>query len=386
MFGRVLTFLTAVTTAVCGMTADVYADEAQQDSAQSVDAQSVYVCEISSSQTLYEQNSEQTLPMGHMAKLMTVLICAEELEKGALSLDETVTVSVNANSKQGTQIWLEVGERVSVEDLLKAIIVGNANDACTALAERLSGDEEAYVQRLNKRAKRLGMSNTVFADCTGTDLQTVSTAKDIAILSCEIAKYENLKVYFTTWIDNVRGGLTELVSTNRLIRTYKGILGMKACASSESGECISACVKRGNLGICVVLLGCSDSEGKIDAAESLLDESFESYSYFLPEIDKSYLEPIKVTGGRKLSVKVEAENLSGAVIDAGGEEAIELEADIKDSVEAPVSKGDVLGKITCKNSDETLITVNIVAAENVQTMNFGYALKSCLLNLLNCNH
>ncbi|MCD7742571.1 MAG: D-alanyl-D-alanine carboxypeptidase [Ruminococcus sp.] len=379
---QVMYIFTAAILTLSSISANAQSSLDSESMLDGIDAQSVYVCEIETGTAICEQNSSEERQMGHMAKLMTVLICAEELEKGVISLDDIVTASANANSKQGTQIWLDVGEKITVEELLKSIIISNANDACTALAEYLSGSEEAYVTRLNKRAQRLGMENTVFADCCGMDENTVSTAKDIAILSCEIAKHDCLTEYFTTWIDHVRCNAVELVNNNRLVRSYKGMIGTKACASEGAGECISVSAKRGDLGICVVLLGCSDNESKMKSASNLLDICFDNFSYFSPEIDREFLVPIKVSGGQKLEVCVKENNFSPTIIRSDINAAIEYSANIQESVKAPVKKGDVLGEITYSYNNETLVTVQICAAEDVPKMTFSYALKCCLYNLL----
>jgi D-alanyl-D-alanine carboxypeptidase (penicillin-binding protein 5/6) len=347
------------------------------------DAQSIYVCDTVSGKALCQKNADEVLPMGHMAKLMTILIAAEQLEKGSLTLEETVVVSDNANSKQGTQIWLEKGEEISVEELLKSIIVGNANDACTALAERLSGSEEDYVSYANERAKQLKMDNTVFSDSCGTDKSTVSTAKDIGILSTEIVKYTNLTGYFTTWIDTVRCQAVQLVSTNRLIRTYKGTVGLKSCFTDGVGESVSAVAKRGNMGVCVVLLGCESDDGKFSLASDLLDISFESFRIFEPEIDSKFTANIAVTGGEKDNASVKLQDFTGVIIPAGKLSEITEVCELPETVSAPVKKGDVLAEINYISGDESLLTVRILANEDVGIMNFGCAVKKCLLNLLN---
>jgi D-alanyl-D-alanine carboxypeptidase (penicillin-binding protein 5/6) len=361
----------------------IAADTAETDILSQIDAESVYVCETETGTVLYERNSDETLPMGHMAKLMTALITAEELESGKLSAEDITVVSANANSKQGTQIWLDVGEKISVDELLKSITIGNANDACTALAEMISGSEEAFVKRMNKRAKRLGMTNTYFADCTGTDSSAVSTAHDIAILSSEIVKYENLTEYFTTWIDYVRGKATELVSTNRLIRTYKGTTGLKSCSVESVGECISACAKRSNFSVCVVLLGCKSQDNKFSCARELLDSSFDNFYVFSPEIDKKYLQKVKVDGGEFQEISVKLDDFTNVILPKGTYVEEDPECEFPESVKAPVRKGDVIARLNYVSNGETVLTVQIIAAGDVKIMNYKCALKKMLLNLLN---
>lgn len=353
------------------------------DMTEGIAAECVYVCETETGTVLCEQNADEQRAMGHMAKLMTALIAAEDIEAGTLSLDDIAVVTSHANSKQGTQIWLDVGEKISVEELIKSITVGNANDGCTALAEKISGSEEAFIKRMNKRAERLGMKNTSFADCCGTDPSTVSTARDIALLSSELVKHDDFTEYYTTWIDRVRNESVELVSTNRLIRTYKGIQGLKACSSEKSGECVSVCAKRGDMDVCVVLLGCSDGEARFTCARDLLDRSFENFRIYMPEIDKKYLGKMKVNGGEFPEVSVKLDGLTKLVTRAGEQSGIEAVCSLPESVEAPVKKGDVIGRIDYVNGEETLLTVDIVAAEDVGVMDLKCSFKKCLANLLN---
>jgi D-alanyl-D-alanine carboxypeptidase (penicillin-binding protein 5/6) len=360
--------------------AAVQADYA--DMTYGIEARSIYVCETNTGKVLCEQNSQEKMPMGHMAKLMTALIAAEELESGKLELTDEIVVSANANSKQGTQIWLDVGEKISVEELLKSITIGNANDACTALAEKMSGSEEAFVERMNKRAKRLNMKNTYFADSCGIDESTVSTAEDIAILSSNVVKHDNLSGYFLTWMDNVRCKVTELVNTNRLIRTYKGIKGLKSCSVNDVGECISACAKRDNLSICAVILGCKTQDDKFTYARNLLDTCFDKFRIYSPEIDEKLLENIKVIGGEKLEVGVKPKNLIDVVVPTGMQSQIEAVCDLPEAVEAPIKKDDVLAEIKYMNGDEDVLVAYIVADEDVKKMDFKCAVKKSLLNLL----
>lgn len=361
---------------------NVSADSDDAESIDSVQAKSVYVCEMSTGKMISEKASEDVQPMGHMAKLMTALICAEELEKGKIKLNDEVTAGANANAKPAPQIWLEAGDKISVEDLLKSITIGNANDACTAIAEHLSGSEEKFVDRMNIRAKELNMENTYFADCCGLSEATVSDAKDIAKLASEVIKHELLTEYCTTWMDNVKGEAVELVNNNRLVRSRKGILGVKACAGSDSGECIVTAVKQGELSICVVMLSCADSEGKFGDTENLLDSAFEEYRFFIPEIDKEYLKPIAVENGQKMKVRVKAENFPGILLKAGESSQLELEADIPDMAAAPIKRGDKLGTLRYILNDECVLELAICAAEGVEEMNWKFGMKRCLYNLL----
>lgn len=349
---------------------------------QNVTAKSAILVEASTNTVIADKNAEKIRPIAHLAKLMTVLITAEQIESGKLNLDDTVTVSSNANSKGAPQIWLDVGEKISVDELLKSITIGNANDACTALAEKIGGTEEKFVKLINKRATELGMSDTKFADCTGISENTVSTAYDLSILVKELLKFESLTPYFTTWIANVRNNQVELVSTNRLIRTYNGCTGLKSCSSATAGDSLVATAKRGNMEICVVVLGSNNDDLKFSEAKAVMDYGFTAFEIYEPEFDKEILSKIKVNNGEKLKTSVKFNNLSNVLIPRGVYPQITYEFERENSVEAPVKIGDKVGNIVFSNGDKTILKSNIVIAEKVEKIKMPFAIKRILFNLL----
>ena len=236
---------------------------------------------------------------------------------------------------------------------------------------------------MNKRAKQLKMTKTVFSDCCGTNENTVSTAHDIAKLSCAIAKHTSLTDYFTTWIDSVGCKDTELVNNNRLVRTYKGVTGMKSCNVKDLGECLSFTAKRGEMSLCAVVLGASDRDELFSHARELLDTCFDNYRVFSPEIADEYLQDIEVENGEKMKISVKVKNFTPTIVKAGTFSEIVCSPEIKENVKAPVKKDDVLGKIDYFLADEKLLTVEICAAEDVGVMDMRCALKKNLFNLLN---
>ncbi len=332
---------------------------------------------------LAQQNGNEQRSISHLAKLMTLFLTAEQIQAGKLSLDDQVTVSAHANSMNGSQIWLNVGEKITVEELIKSITIGNANDACVALAEKVGTSEEAFVSMMNKRAAELGMKNTIFVDSTGIDKNTVSTANDLAILSAEILKFDNLTPYLTTWIDSVRGKAVGLVSTNRLIRTYSGVTGLKSSSSVESGECLIASATKGEMSICIVLLGTKTSDDKFSEAKKILDGSFAKYEIYTPEIDEKVYEEIPVIGGEELAVGVNISGLTNIVIEKGTYKSIKCNFTKAENINAPVCKDQVLGKIEFSIGDDIILEGKIVAVFDVKEMNMKFSLKKVLLNLLN---
>ncbi|MBR5135377.1 MAG: D-alanyl-D-alanine carboxypeptidase, partial [Clostridia bacterium] len=215
-------------------------------SALNVKAKSAVLMEMTSGTVLFEQNAHAPLPVASVTKVMTLLLVMEAIDDGQLSLDETVTTSARAASMGGSQIWLEENETMSVRDLLKAAVIVSANDACAALAEHLCGTIEAFVAKMNERAKALGAKNTRFVDCSGLSDDGVSSAYDIALISRELMMaHPSIKEYTTVWMDSLRGGASELVNTNRLVRFYNGATGLKTGTTGAAGYCLSATAQRG---------------------------------------------------------------------------------------------------------------------------------------------
>lgn len=367
-----------------GNTYDMAASEVSESNfLDGITAQSAIVVESTTGTVLGEKNADEQRSISHLAKLMTLLIAAEKIQAGELSLDDTVTVSAHANSMTGTQIWLEVGEKISVEELIKSITIGNANDGCVALAEKISGSEEEFVKLMNYKADLLDMTNTHFVDSTGVDKGTVSNARDLAILASKIIKLKDFTSYYTTWIDNIRNQSVELVSTNRLIRTYKGITGLKSCSSADCGECLIATANRNDMSVCVVLLGSNTNDDKFSEAKKLLDGAFSSYEIYTPEIDKEVFEKIKVTGGEKLEADVEVRGLTPIVIEKGTYPSITCDFSKEESLSAPVSQGQKVGEIVYKLDDNVILKGDILCKNKINKIGFSFALKKVLLNLLN---
>ncbi len=345
-------------------------------------AKAIAVAECTTGELLFAKNCENVMPISHLAKLMTLLIAAQMLESKELSLDDIVTVSDNANSQEGAQIWLDKGEKIRLEELIKAITIGNANDACTAVAEHISGNEEEFVKLMNSEARRLGMTSTVFADCTGMSEETVSTAENMTRLAAELLKYEQLRDYLTCWMDTVREGKAELVSQNRLIRTYKGITGMKACASQSAGECSVVTAEKRNMKIAVVILGCDLDSNREDIAKKLLDLSFESFSLYTPEITKDMLKAVPVTGGETDKVGVSFGRLKPVIIPKGSSYSFDITFDKQESAAAPVKKGAELGSLECTLGGEVMYSAKLTATGSVEKMNFKCGFKKLMYNLL----
>ena len=249
----------------------------------SISAKSAILVERSTGRVLFEYEADKQMPPASITKIMTLLLVMEAIESGKLNFETEVTASEHACSMGGSQIWLEPGEVFTVHELLKAATIASANDACVALAEAVSGSEEAFVELMNQRAAELGMENTVFKNSTGLDAEGhVSTAKDIAKMSAALLSHEKIKEYSTVWMDSLRNGETELTNTNKLVRFYKGCTGLKTGSTDEAGCCLAASAERGGMELVSVTLGSPNTDERFAAGRKLLDYGFANFAVAKP--------------------------------------------------------------------------------------------------------
>lgn len=340
--------------------------------------------EAGTGQVLYERNADARVPMASITKATALLIWAEMLESGELSLDEKVKASAAAGSAEGSVIWLEAGEEMTVAELLEAVIISSANDACIALAEHTAGSEAQFVKLMNKRARELGMKNTRYTGCVGFDAKGhYSTARDIAVVTAELMKHEVLRGWFLTWLDYLRGGETQLVNTNKLVRYYDGIVGGKTGTTDGAGCCLTVCAQRGEMRLVAVELGCADDDERFSSAEELLDYGFESFELFTPQTDRTKLVPIKVTrGAADEALPVIKQSGGRCVIKKGRAAAVEYEYTFVEELEAPVEKGQFLGEYLVTLDGVEVYRSDIVAKEDVPRMGFWRSLGLILAELI----
>ena len=344
-----------------------------------------YAClfEAQTGQFILTKNSENPFHMGHLAKLMTAYLTARQIESGEITLETEVIASPDANGQGGTQIWLDAGEKITVQELLKSIAIGNANDACYALSEALFKSETAYIKVANETAVSLGMTKTHFADVTGMNDRSVTTAKDVAILAGELVKYDYLQKYFCTWIDYVRNGKTELVNTNRLVRSYDGIVGMKACYDEQSKNTLVATAKRKGMTLVCVVSGCEDADLRFADGKNMLDYGFSAYEIYNPQIPRKALEKIQVVKGAKKKAEVTALRTEPVLVKKGASSNITAVFEREKSVKAPVKKNTKVGEVRLVDGEGVVFETEIVIKEDVLPMTVGLALKRLWLNLLN---
>lgn len=340
------------------------------------------VMEATTGKIISSQGADEIFAAGHFAKLMTLLVAQEAVENGELSYDAKVTVSQYANSMQGTQIWLGTGEEITVEELIKSISVGNANDACVALAEATAKTEEAFVEKMNVKAQSLGMESTYYADCTGISPASVTTAGDIALLCAELVKHERLYPYMTTWIDTVRGGKTQLVNLNRLVRTYNGIIGIKACYIEDVGNCLAAAAARGDMTVIAVVIGRSDEDSRFSWARDEMNRVFAAYEMYEPQLTDGAMQDVAVLIGEKPFCKVESTDKSLLLIPKGSADRVKISYERVESVPAPIEMGTIIGSVTLTLDGEEIFTTDLCAAESVKQLSYFEALRRLLLELL----
>ncbi len=340
--------------------------------------------EANTGQILSSVNSDERLPMASVTKAMSLLLWAEMLEEGSLSLEETVKASSAVQDTDGSVIWLVPGEEMTAAELLEAVIVSSANDACVALAEHTAGSEAQFVKLMNKKAKSLGMNDTHYVNCIGYDDNGhYTSARDVAVLTAELMKYEVYRGWFLTWMDYLRGGETQLVNTNKMIRWYDGILGGKTGTTDNAGCCLSVCAERDGMRLVAVVLGCGDDDSRFTRAEELLDYGFESFEKFSPEVDSTKLLPIAVERGTVGSVMPIVENSGGVCIIKKGRAAdVEYEYTFVESLEAPVEQGQFLGEYLVTVDGAAVMRADIIAAKEVDRISFWYCLWEILAGLI----
>lgn len=350
-----------------------------------IKAKSAVLMDASTGQVLMTHNENEKVYPASVTKIMPLLLICEAIDSGKISLSDTVTVSGTAASKGGSQIWLKEGEQMTVDELLKATAVYSANDACTALGEYLAGSDEAFVKMLNDRAKELGMENTHFENCTGLDDTTenhLTTALDVAIMSRELLKHEIIMNYTTIWMDSLRGGQTELVNTNKLVRFYEGATGLKTGTTSKAGCCVSASALREGTHLIAVVMGSGNSSDRFETAKAMLNWGFANYSTVTPAIDPSLIPDVGVIGGVTESITPELPEINPVLIEKGRDADITQTVDLAVDVAAPVEKGQVLGTVTFKLGDNIIGKYNITAPEKVDALTFGIVFKRVLKALV----
>lgn len=340
-----------------------------------VAGKSAVLMDVATGTVLYESNPHEALAPASVTKVMTMLLIMEAIDSGKIGWDDMVTASEAAAAKGGSQIYLKVGETMSVSDMLKSIAVSSANDCACAMAEHIAGSEAAFVDRMNTRARELGMNDTNFVNCTGLDDDDSAkahrtSAYDIALMSRELLKnHPMIKKYTTIWMDTVRGGAFGLSNTNKLIRFYQGATGLKTGFTTGAGYCLSASALRDGMELIAVVMGAQTSQARNAACKSLLDYGFANFAVISPELTET--EPVPVRLGSRDSVDVKLGDSASLLIDKAQKSAVTMDVQLEPEVTAPVSQGQRLGTLTVKSGEQVLSQVPLVAAEPVDRLTWG---------------
>ncbi|HIY13148.1 MAG TPA: D-alanyl-D-alanine carboxypeptidase [Candidatus Agathobaculum merdipullorum] len=334
-------------------------------------------------QELFAYNADEQLQPASVTKIMTMLLTMEALERGEVMLDTMITGSEYACSMGGTQVWLEPGEQMSLNDMLKAIAVGSANDCAVAVAEHLAGTEAAFVERMNQRATELGCTNTQFINANGLDgmgQKTMTSARDIALISCELLRHPKILEYTGIWMDSIRGGKFSLANTNKMLKSYPGLTGLKTGYISEAGFCISASAERDGLSLVAVVMAAPTKETRMADASALLNYGFANFTVYTPPDD--LLQPVPVQLGSADFVQPVLQNDQSIVVEKEKAAQLETQLDLPDALQAPITAGQQIGELTVTSGGETLMRLPITAAEDVQARSITGLLLSFLGKLV----
>ena len=337
-----------------------------------ITAPSAILTEKETGTVLWEKNADEVREPASVTKVMTILLIVEALERGEIGLEDTVRTSTYASSMGGSQIFLKEGEEMSLRDMLKSIVVASANDAAVAAAERLCGSEEAFVARMNERAGELGMTNTVFRNCTGLldDPEHVTTARDVAAMSRELIRHDLVKEFTSIWTDTVRDGEFGLTNTNKLIRYYDGATGLKTGFTQRSRYCLSATAERDGVEYIAVVMGEETSAERFQSAKTLLSYAFANYT-LTSAAPQEPIPPLPVRLGRTPYVQPVAEGAGRLLVTKAQAGDITRELTLPEELTAPVEPGQRIGTLTVKSGGETLGTFPVVSPDGAERLGWS---------------
>lgn len=336
---------------------------------------------------LYEKNADEQRPIASITKVMTLLLTFQALEEGKISLEDYVPVNEHAYSMGGSQIWLEPGEQMTLNDMLKAICVSSANDAAVAVAEYVGGSEPVFVQMMNEKAAELGMTDTHFENACGLDQEGhLSSARDVAIMSREmLLNHTEVRDYCSIWTDTLRDGATQLVNTNKLLKSYNGITGLKTGTTSKAGVCIAASAERNGLRLIAVVLGSASGTERFQAATALLDYGFANYENVTAQLPEDTPQTLPVTRGTAEAVTLQYDAPKQCLMPKGQGEALQITLELPETLTAPVEAGSSVGTVYLRNGEELLQTFSITAAQDVEALSFGYCFGLLVQGLALCD-
>lgn len=365
---------------VMTFTTVVKAENTTQDG---VEAKAHILIEQSTGRVLSENNADEQLPIASVTKVMTMLLIMEAIEDGKITFDDMVTVSENAMSYGGSTMFLEAGEQLTVHDMLKGIAVASANDGCVAMAEHLTGSEDAFVDLMNKRAKELGMKNTNFMNTNGLDEDNhYSSARDVAIMSRELLNHPKITEYTSIWTDELRGGKFQLANTNKLVRFYTGANGLKTGSTSQALCCLSASAKRNDMQLVAVVLGAPTSDKRFSSARALLDYGFANYKINNLINSGEEICDVNIVNGTEDSVKGIAKESKSRITEKNNNKEIKKRVFIDKDITAPIKKGAVLGYLEFVIEGKVVDKVDIISKNDVKKKGIGMIIKDIIVGFM----
>ena len=338
-----------------------------------IQSRAALLMEKTTGQVLYARNEHEQLEPASVTKIMTLLLTMEAIDSGTIGYDDVVTVSAYAAGMGGSQVYLAEGEQITVEELLKAVCVASGNDAAAALAEKVAGVSDRFVEKMNQRAAELGMNDTHFANCTGLTAEGhVTSAHDIAVMSRElILKHPDIRRFTTIWMDTIRGGTFQLANTNKLIRFYDGATGLKTGYTASAGYCISATAERDGMELIAVVMKGPDRDTRNNDAKTLLNYGFSTYA-LVTAMPEQPLTPVPVDMGTADTVQpVLASEGNTVLVEREKAGMLERKVTLEPRVTAPVAAGQPLGELTVLDGDTVLLTAPITAGEDVMRRSWG---------------
>ncbi len=341
-----------------------------------VPAPSCLLMDYSTGTVLYEKIADEPLAPASVTRVMTLLLVMEAVERG---WDDTITTSAAAAAKGGSQVYLEEGEQMSLQEMVKCVVVSSANDCATALAEAVAGSESGFVEKMNQRAKELGMEHTHFANCTGLDDEAgpdehYTTARDIAIMSRALLQHQEIREFTTIWMDTSRDGAFGLSNTNKLVRFYQGTTGLKTGYTSSAGYCMSASAQRDGMELIATVMHCQSSTDRFESAKALLDYGFAAYTLVDP-MGEEQAQPVTVELGTSETVQPVPAQGEPVLLEKEQAAGVTRELQLTERVSAPVEQGQVLGSVTLKSGDTVLAEVPLVAECGVEKLTWGQIFK-----------
>ena len=337
-----------------------------------ISAPSAILMDAATGTILYEKNAHEKLAPASVTKVMTLLLVMEALDSGRITWDDMVTASESAAAKGGSQVYLEVGEQMSMDEMLKSVVVSSANDCATALAEHVAGSEAAFVDMMNARAAELGLEDTHFVNCTGLDddpaaKEHLTSAHDIAVMSRELLTHDAIRKYTTIWMDTVRDGKFGLSNTNKLVRFYQGTTGLKTGYTSSAGHCLSASAERDGIELIAVVLHCANSTDRFQSAKALLDYGFANYALVGSDSPEA-LTPVRVKLGTQTEIEPILQPAAPILVEKGEQAKVTKTVTLCEEITAPVAAGQQLGTLTIATDRRTLAEIPIIAPSAVEKL------------------